>query len=95
MFDVKNALDLMLNGFLAHSGTDKADEWESLSPGAKATLYFIVQRSFFELFYCLNLIDRVILYWLDEPTKDVPKLGNLKHDEASDSDSSDDEPASE
>jgi len=78
LFTVKNAVDLMLYGFLAHTKTDPAKEWDSLSPGGKATIYFIVQRSLFELFYCLNLIDSVILYWLDQPDAPIPALGQVK-----------------
>lgn len=66
VFTVKNAIDVMLYGFLSHTKTDPAKEWESISPGGKATIYFIVQRSFFDLFYCLNLVNSLIIHWLDK-----------------------------
>ena len=77
LFTVKEAIDLMLYGFLAHTKTEPAKEWDALSPGGKATIYFIVQRSLFDLFYVLNLVNSVILYWLDEPNTPVPILGNI------------------
>jgi hypothetical protein len=77
LFAVKEAIDLMLYGFLAHTKTEPAKEWDALSPGGKATIYFIVQRSLFDLFYGLNLVNSVILYWLDEPETPVPVLGQI------------------
>ena len=77
LFTVKEAIDLMLYGFLAHTKTEPAKEWDALSPGGKATIYFIVQRSLFDLFYGLNLVDSVILYWLDEPNTTIPILGKI------------------
>lgn len=80
LFTVKEAIDLMLYGFLAHTKTEPAKEWDAISPGGKATIYFIVQRSLFDLFYGLNLVDSVILYWLDKPEAPVPVLGNITCD---------------
>ncbi len=77
LFTVKASIDIMLYGFLAHTKTQPAKEWEAISPGGKATIYFIVQRSLFDLFYCLNLVDSVILYWLDKPESVIPTLGNV------------------
>ena len=81
LFTVKEAIDLMLYGFLAHTKTDPAKEWDAISPGGKATIYFIVQRSLFDLFYGLNLVDSVILYWLDKPDTPIPVLGNITCDD--------------
>jgi hypothetical protein len=81
LFTVKEAIDLMLYGFLAHTKTEPAKEWDAISPGGRATIYFIVQRSLFDLFYCLNLVDSVILYWLDKPDVPVPTLGTVTCEE--------------
>ena len=81
LFTVKEAIDLMLYGFLAHTKTEPAKEWDTISPGGKATLYFIVQRSVFRLFYALTLVDSVILYWLDKPDAPIPVLGNITCDD--------------
>ncbi|WLD11908.1 hypothetical protein [Planctellipticum variicoloris] len=58
LYTVKDAIDLVLYGFVAHTKAGSADEWDSISSGGKATIYFIVQRSLFDLFYCLNLNHR-------------------------------------
>jgi hypothetical protein len=81
LFTVKEAIDLMLYGFLAHTKIRPAKEWDSMSPGAKATIYFIVQRSLFDLFYCINLVDSVTMFWLDKPDTPVPPLGKVKCNE--------------
>ena len=81
LYTVKDAVDLMLYGFLAHTKVEPAQEWDRLSQGGKATIYFIVQRSLFGLFYCLNLLDSVILYWLDQPEAPIPCLGDVQQQE--------------
>src|SRR6266446_1877057 len=45
------------------------------------SIYFIVQRSLFDLFFGLNLVDSVILYWLDKPDAPIPVLGNITCDD--------------
>jgi hypothetical protein len=81
LFTAKEAIDLMLYGFLAHTKMEPAKEWDAISPGGKATIYFIVQRSLFDLCYGLNLVDSVILYWLDKPDAPIPALGNITCDD--------------
>jgi hypothetical protein len=76
-YNVKNAIDLMLYGFLSHTKVEPAREWERLTPGAKATIYFIVQHSLIPLIRCLHIVDSIIMYWLDKPEANVPKLGDV------------------
>ncbi|HEY4760175.1 MAG TPA: hypothetical protein VIH42_06315 [Thermoguttaceae bacterium] len=78
LYDVKAAIDLLLYSFLSHTDIEKAKEWEQLTPGAKATIYFIVQDALLDLFYCLHIVDSIIMYWLDKPEADIPKLGDVK-----------------
>jgi hypothetical protein len=78
---VRESINLLLYGFLAHTDRDRAKEWDALSPGGRATIYLIVQRALFDLFYCLNLLDSVILCWLDHPDAVVPKLGEVNCDD--------------
>lgn len=71
-FTLGDSLELLFYGSMSHTLKDNANQCDALSPMLQQAIYFNVQSGMFTLIQCLSVVDSVILYWLDEPTKPVP-----------------------
>lgn len=69
---LEEALEKLFYGYggLFHVNINAPEEEQSVSAIEQALL----QRSFPKMCWCLNVLDSVIYWWLDEPTKPVPPV---------------------
>jgi hypothetical protein len=69
---LEEALEKLFYGYggLFHVNIDAPEEEQSVAAVEQALLH----RSFPKMCRCLNVLDSVIYWWLDEPTKPVPPV---------------------
>jgi hypothetical protein len=73
---VEKAFESILYSGITHTDLELWRRMSSLPTGAKATYYFIVQRSIPDLFRAIHVVDSVIYHWIDSPGEDVPVCPN-------------------